>query len=137
MAEPFADSEYYEDNFGAPPARIADRLDEELARASRYLRAETKRHGIDIDQEIEAGEIDPDLAADITCEMVATAGASPGGVGVASIQAGAGPFQTTQTFTNTVGDLYVSKKQLGLLGIGGRMASVALSSEQTGKYRTT
>lgn len=122
----YATEAYYTENFGSPPARIADRLQKELDRASRYVRAECPG----LDARIAAfvldptapGAVDPDLAADVVCEMVTTAGSSPAGVGVQSIQQGAGPYQETQTFTNAVGDLYLSKKQKRLLGCGGQQA---------------
>lgn len=126
MADPFADSDYYVENFGSPPPAIADRLDKELARASRYIRRECP--GVDariaayvLDPTAPDG-LDPDVAADVTCEMVKSASASAGGVGVESIQAGAGPFQQTMKYSNPVGDLYLSKKQKRLLGCGGQVA---------------
>ena len=122
MAEPFADKAYYEENFGSPPSAIASRLDQELARASRLVRREMKRCGVDVDADITSGRLDGDLVADIVCEMVKAAGASPGGVGVASIQTGAGPYQETQNFSNPAGDMYMSKKQKRLLGCGGQRA---------------
>jgi len=126
MAEPFADEAYYVENFGPPPARVAGRIDKELARASRYVRSECPG----LDARIAAyvldpgapGTVDPDVAADVVCEMVKSAAASPGGEGIASLQQGAGPYQATQTFSNPVGDLYLSKKQKRLLGCGGQTA---------------
>lgn len=112
--EPFADAEYYLENFGAPPAKIADRLDLELARASRYVRAEVAG----VDARIESGRLDPNLVADIVCEMVKAANVSTAGEGVNSIQRGAGPYQETTQFANPVGDLYLTKKQRRLLGGG-------------------
>ncbi|WP_417556239.1 hypothetical protein [Microbacterium sp.] len=112
--EPFADEAYYLKNFGAPPSKIADRLDLELARASRYVRAEVPG----VDERIAAGRLDPDLASDIVCEMVQAANASTAGGGINSIQRGAGPYQETTQFTNPVGDLYLTKKQRRLL-VGG------------------
>src|SRR5690606_6210277 len=107
MVEPFADEAYYVENFGSPPASVGDRLDNELARASRYVRAECKG----VDDRIASGRLDPDLVADIVCEMVQTASSSPGGPGIASIQQGAGPYQQTTNYVGAVGDLYLSKKQ--------------------------
>ena len=126
MAEPFADEAYYVENFGSPPARVADRLGKELARASRYVRRECP--GLDariaayvLDQSA-PGAVDPDVAADVVCEMVTSASSSPGGPGITSIQQGAGPYQETVQFSNPVGDLYLSKKQKRLLGCGGQTA---------------
>ncbi|WP_119697039.1 Gp19/Gp15/Gp42 family protein [Microbacterium halotolerans] len=122
MAVPFADEEYFTQNFGDPPSRVAARLVEELARASRYVRRECP--GIDAriakyvaDPEDPAG-LDPDVAADVVCEMIQSAGASPGGIGVTSQQMAAGPYQETTQFVNPVGDLYLTKKQKRLLGCG-------------------
>lgn len=127
MGEPFATEAYYTENFGSPPASIAARLEAELARASRYVRAECPG----IDARIAAyvldpsapGALDPDLAADVVCEMVKTAAPTDaGGAGVASIQQSAGPYSQSTTFANPVGDLYFSKKQRKLLGCGGQRA---------------
>ena len=122
MAEPFADEAYYVENFGSPPPRIADRLDKELARASRYVRRECP--GLDariaayvLDPSAPDG-VDPDVAADVVCEMVKSAASSPVEPGIDSVQQGAGPYQQTLQFSNPVGDLYLSKKQKRLLGCG-------------------
>lgn len=69
----------------------------------------------------------PELAARVivSCEMVKRAMATPGGVsgiGVTSVQAGAGPFQETQQFANPTGDLYLTKADKSLLGCGGQVA---------------
>lgn len=61
----------------------------------------------------------------VSCEMVKRAMATPGGLsgmGVTSVQAGAGPFQETQQFSNPTGDLYVTKGDRALLGCGGQVA---------------
>jgi len=125
MVEPFADTAYYEENFGTPPASIAGRLDKELARASRYLRAECP--GIDgriqlwaIDPSAD-GAIDPELAADVVCEMVKTAAASAGD-GIESAQTGAGPYTETVKYINPSGDLFLTKKQRRLLGYSAQQA---------------
>lgn len=61
----------------------------------------------------------------VSCEMVKRAMATPGGVGgigVTSVQAGAGPFQETQQFSNPTGDLYITKADKALLGCGRQVA---------------
>ncbi|MDH5132880.1 MULTISPECIES: hypothetical protein [unclassified Microbacterium] len=61
----------------------------------------------------------------VSCEMVKRAMATPGGVagiGVTSVQAGAGPFQETQQFANPTGDLYLTKADRDLLGCGVQVA---------------
>lgn len=126
MTGSYANTAYYEANFGSPPARIANRLEQELARASRYVRSEVPG----LDERIAAfafdryapDGVDPDLAADVVCEMVQAAASSPAGPGVVSTQTGTGPFQASQTFANPSGDLYLSKKQRRLLGGGAQTA---------------
>jgi hypothetical protein len=122
--EPFATPEYYEKNFGPPPAKIADRLEAELARASRMVRAECP--GIDdriesFDAETGSG-LDPDLVADVVCEMVKTANTTDADVGTTSTQQTAGPFQETIRYVNPVGDLYLSKKMRRILGCSDQVA---------------
>ena len=60
----------------------------------------------------------------VSCEMVkrAMAAADTGGIGVTSIQQGAGPFQATTQFANPTGDLYLTKADKSLLGCGGQRA---------------
>lgn len=61
----------------------------------------------------------------VSCRMVKRAMATPGGVdgvGVESVQAGAGPFQQTQRFVNPSGDLYLTKADRRLLGCGDQVA---------------
>lgn len=54
----------------------------------------------------------------VSCEMVkrAMAAADTGGVGVTSVQQGAGPYQQTTQFANPSGDLYLTKADKALLG---------------------
>lgn len=61
----------------------------------------------------------------VSCEMVKRSMATPGGIGgigVTSIQSGAGPFQETQQFSNPSGDLYLTKADRSLLGCGNQVA---------------
>lgn len=69
------------------------------------------------DQELAARKI-------VSCEMVkrAMSSAATGGVGVASIQQGAGPYQETVQFSNPTGDLYLTKADRKLLGCGAQVA---------------
>jgi hypothetical protein len=58
----------------------------------------------------------------VSCEMVKRAMASVGGVGVESLQQGAGPYQETVKYTNPTGDLYLTKADRTLLGCGAPVA---------------
>lgn len=117
MTTSFADAAYYTQNeFTIPPEVSPQRIEVHLARASRYVRGEVPG----IDARIAAGDVDPDLVADIVCELVETAVNAPGGPGIASIQQGAGPYQETLTFANPRGDLYLTAKHRRLLAAGGQ-----------------
>lgn len=61
----------------------------------------------------------------VVCEMVKRAMSAPGGIGVSSVQQGAGPYQETLQFTNPTGDLYLSKSDRILLG-GGRARAFSI-----------
>lgn len=57
----------------------------------------------------------------VSCEMVKRAMAGPeglDGVGVTSLQMGAGPYQQTTQFSNPTGDLYLTRADKRLLGGG-------------------
>lgn len=58
----------------------------------------------------------------VSVRMVKRAMVSPGGVGVNSVQQGAGPYQETVQFSNPMGDLYLTKADRRLLGCGGQRA---------------
>ena len=72
----------------------------------------------------DATHTDADTLRMVVCEMVKRAMAGPmaAGMGVNSIQQGAGPYQQTASFTNPLGDLYLSKSDLKDLGSGRQVA---------------
>jgi hypothetical protein len=106
-----ADLNYYQAN-GFPMKQLtAEDVTALLGRASRLIRGEFT----DIDTRILAGEIDEQLVADIACEIVVAAMPVGDAFGVDSVQKGAGPFQTTQKFTNPRGDVYLSARHRRLL----------------------
>lgn len=66
----------------------------------------------------------------VSCEMVKRAMAVAGGIGVTSVQTGAGPYQETTQFANPTGDLYLTKADKRLLGCGTQKAfTVSMSPE--------
>lgn len=112
--EPFATAFYFKENGFAVPAGLDDdQLDLALARASRNLRGEVAG----VDARINAGTLDPNLVADIVCEMVVSAFQQAGPAGVESIQAGAGPFQKTYRFPHPTGDMFLTAKHKRLLAV--------------------
>ncbi|WP_345438430.1 Gp19/Gp15/Gp42 family protein [Microbacterium gilvum] len=62
----------------------------------------------------------------VSCEMVkramVTGSSGSGGLGVTSVQQGAGPYQETVQFSNPTGDLYLTKADKALLGCGKQTA---------------
>jgi len=58
----------------------------------------------------------------VSCEMVKRAMALPGGIGVTSVQSGAGPYQETTQYANPTGDLYLTKADKALLGCDVQLA---------------
>lgn len=57
----------------------------------------------------------------VSCDMVKrsmAAGDVSGGIGVTSLQQGAGPYQGTMQFANPSGDMYLTKGDKRLLGCG-------------------
>lgn len=116
--EPLATPDYYASNgFGAE----FDGLSALLARASRIVRAECEASGVDIDEWIAGGRVDPELVADVVCDMVAYAQAGPD-VGVESVQQGAGPYQATLKYASAVGSLSFTRVHRKRLGIPGQRA---------------
>lgn len=116
MPESFATPEHYmAGGFGDGTA--PDNLAALLARASRIMRADAKTYGVDLDMRIKAGDLDRDLVADVCCDMVAYATASPAGIGIESMQMGAGPYQETVKYSNPVGNLSFTKLHRKRLGI--------------------
>lgn len=111
---PFATSIYYEENgFGAAP----DKANQLLARASRIVRAECDNLGVDIDGWVDSGRVDPDIVADVVCDMVRYATVNAGGVGVDSFSQGAGPYTETVKFSNPVGNMSFTKVHMSRLGV--------------------
>ncbi len=117
--QPFADPTYYAANgFG----ETFDKLDKLLAQASRIVRAEALQDGVDIGQRITDGLLDADLVSDVVCGMVQYAhngpAIDPSMMGANSVQAGAGPFQKTVSYSQALGSLSFTKVYRLRLGLG-------------------
>lgn len=99
----------------AEQATAAVKLDE----ASLMIRA--LRPGIDA--LIGAGSLDPGVPRLVVCGMVKRAMNTPSTVeGVGTVQQSAGPFGQTLTYANPDGNLYLSKLEKKMLGIGRQRA---------------
>lgn len=113
---PFADSNHYEEQGFDVTVWGDGVLDKRLAAASRWLRPNCP----DIDQRIADGNLDPDLVADIVCQMVArTAPVEALPIGLESMQQSAGAYSESVKRTNPHGDFYLTRQERRTLGCGG------------------
>jgi len=91
---------------------------------------------IDVNCPLPDEPTDQDLQARlvVVCRMIKRAYAVPDeAVGVGSVQQGAGPYQSTLTFSNPAGDMYLTKADRRLLGCGGQKAfMIDLTPQQGG-----
>lgn len=86
-----------------------------LAAGSAMLRAKVPG----LDDKIAAGDVSDELVKFLLLQMVRRAMMSADdGVGVVQEQHTAGPFNYQRSFSNPQGNLYVSKSELSLLGVG-------------------
>lgn len=53
----------------------------------------------------------------VVCAMVRRAMMAPGGIGVETMQQGAGPFQQSVKYANPAGDLYLTRQERRALGM--------------------
>lgn len=119
MAVPFATLPDLELSWPAITVEQAEDAPQKLAEASLIIRALKP----DIDALILAGTMDPDLPKMVVCGMVKRALKTPdAGEGVGTQQQTAGPFSQSFTYTNPDGNLYLSKLDKRLLGIGAAQA---------------
>lgn len=92
-----------------------------LAKASRQVRAEFPT----IDARITAEAINPDLVADVVCDMVRRVLVAPvDQQPVSQMQQAAGPFSVGMTYANPTGDMYLTKSDRKKLGGAQRAASI-------------
>lgn len=100
------------------PSQLED-APQKLVEASLIIRA--LRPGID--RAILDGDMDPALPKMVVCGMVKRAMKTPdAGDGIGTTQQTAGPFSQSFTYTNPDGNLYLSKLDKKLLGIGAATA---------------
>lgn len=119
MPEPLATAEHYTALYGAP----ADpgRLDGLLAKASRIIRAEAARVGVDIDERITEG-LDADLVADVACDMAAYVLRGSDIVGAVSTTQTAGPFSQAVQLQAPSGAMLLTRAHRRALGLPAQTA---------------
>jgi hypothetical protein len=90
-----------------------------LAKASRQIRAEFPS----VDARILAGKLDPELVADVACDMVRRVLSVPTTQQPASqVQQSAGPFSFGVTLANPAGDMYLTKAERKKLSLSAQRA---------------
>ena len=95
---------------------------EEKARAGTLLEDAAVRLDAECPPSDPATDAENAVRKIVSCEMVKRSMSNPGGVGVGSIQQGAGPYQQTTQFANPTGDLYLTKADRRLLGCNKQVA---------------
>mgnify|MGYP000852192600 FL=1 len=119
----------YRDRHGPPPAGVAERLPTLLAQAVRRILAEAAQRGIDLEARITAGQLDPELLADVACRMVAEVVNAPAVTGVESVAQTAGAFSQTVSYGTQAGRMWLRRDDLRLLGITAAAAYTVAISE--------
>lgn len=87
-----------------------------LGDASAIVRSEAPA----VDVRIAAGTLDADLVKAVVAGMVKRAMLASDVEGISAQQEIAGPFQRQQTFSNPLGNLYLTKQDKRLLGMSAR-----------------
>lgn len=115
MAEPFASSDDLAKRWRPLTSTEKTTADVLLEDASVEVRSALKRAGIDPT----ADDFDIDAAKVVVCGMVKRSMiAGDSAPGVTTAQETTGPFSRSFTYANPTGDLYMTKREKQLLGIG-------------------
>lgn len=115
-----ATAQDYADRYGPQDAGPAAVTSAHLARASRIVRDEFAREGLDITVLIQAGKIQADTVADVVCDMVAymqRSAASDMPFGATQVSQTAGPYTQSASYKTPTGSLSftrVHRRRLGL-----------------------
>lgn len=126
MAEPFATAEDLENAWRPLSDTEKTRATYLLGKASRQLRAEASTLDVRTVLAPDGPDyLDPDLVKDVVCAMVkrvmeAEASGMNAGGPVESWQTSVGPFQDSFRYSNPTGDMYLTKAERRLLGVGGQ-----------------
>lgn len=115
-----ATAQDYADRYGPQDAGEAAVTSAHLARASRIVRDEFAREGLDITVLIQVGKIQADTVADVVCDMVAymqRSAASDVPFGATQVSQTAGPYTQSASYKTPAGSLSftrVHRRRLGL-----------------------
>lgn len=120
MTFTLATAQDYADRYGPQEAGEAAMTSAHLARASRIVRDEFAREGLDITVLIQAGRLQADTVADVVCDMVAYMQRSAVGdtpFGATQVSQTAGPYTQSASYKTPIGSLSftrVHRRRLGL-----------------------
>lgn len=120
MTFTLATAQDYADRYGPQEADEAAMTSAHLARASRIVRDEFAREGLDITVLIQAGRLQADTVADVVCDMVAYMQRSAVGdtpFGATQVSQTAGPYTQSASYKTPTGSLSftrVHRRRLGL-----------------------
>lgn len=117
MAEPFATVADLEARWRPLTPTETTTATALLDDASAMIRAEAPG----IDQRVDDGQLDPAVPLMVVCRMVKRA-MHTSGDGVTQQQQTAGPFSQMLSFSNPQGDMYLTKADRRMLGIGRQRA---------------
>lgn len=115
--EPFATIDDYEARFGDVPAQEQATVEQRLSDASVMMAAAMQAAGIDYE-----GALPPlsDALVVVCCNVAhRTLQASADAYGVTQYSQGAGGYSESFTYANPSGDMYMTKAEKRMLGIGG------------------
>ena len=108
MTFTLATAQDYADRYGPQEAGEAAMMSAHLARASRIVRDEFAREGLDITVLIQAGRLQADTVADVVCDMVAYMQRSAVGdtpFGATQVSQTAGPYTQSASYKTPTGSL--------------------------------
>ena len=120
MTFTLATAQDYADRYGPQEAGEAAMTSAHLARASRIVRDEFAREGLDITVLIQVGRLQADTVADVVCDMVAYMQRSAVGdvpFGATQVSQTAGPYTQSASYKTPTGSLSFTREHRRRLGL--------------------
>ena len=120
MTFTLATAQDYADRYGPQEAGEAAMTSAHLARASRIVRGEFAREGLDITVLIQVGRLQADTVADVVCDMVAYMQRSAVGdvpFGATQVSQTAGPYTQSASYKTPTGSLSFTRMHRRRLGL--------------------
>ena len=120
MTFTLATAQDYADRYGPQEAGEAAMTSAHLARASRIVRDEFAREGLDITVLIQVGRLQADTVADVVCDMVAYMQRSAVGdvpFGATQVSQTAGPYTQSASYKTPTGSMSFTRVRPRRLGL--------------------